>query len=106
MCGRYTLSKPGDALEELGVPLAELDGLGGELRAPRYNIAPTQEVLAVRRREAEGELRVSALRWGLIPGWSKRPPERFRPRAPGPMRALQRGGGFARPHPTAPATRA
>ncbi len=76
MCGRYTLSKPGEALEALGVPIEALASIEEELCTPRYNIAPTQPILAVRRRESEGELRVAALRWGLIPGWSKRPPER------------------------------
>lgn len=39
----------------------------------RYNIAPTQEVLAVVEDEAEGGRRVEALRWGLIPSWSRDP---------------------------------
>lgn len=37
----------------------------------RYNIAPTQEVLAVR--EVDGVREASMLRWGLIPSWSKEP---------------------------------
>ena len=38
---------------------------------PRYNVAPTQQVAAVRL--VEGERRLSLLRWGLIPGWAKAP---------------------------------
>jgi putative SOS response-associated peptidase YedK len=37
----------------------------------RYNIAPTQDVLAVR--VADGEREAAMLRWGLIPSWSKEP---------------------------------
>jgi putative SOS response-associated peptidase YedK len=38
---------------------------------PRYNIAPTQSVPAVRL--AGGERRMELLRWGLIPFWAKDP---------------------------------
>jgi len=43
--------------------------------APRYNIAPTQDVAVVRRRGEgggeEGGRELSMLRWGLIPSWAK-----------------------------------
>jgi putative SOS response-associated peptidase YedK len=54
--------------------LAETFGLGAvpEL-APRYNIAPTQEVAALRRAEGEEEPRLDLLRWGLVPFWAKEP---------------------------------
>lgn len=38
---------------------------------PRYNIAPTQDVLALVQREMNREARM--LQWGLIPFWSKEP---------------------------------
>ena len=38
---------------------------------PRYNIAPTQEVAAVRQGEQGREL--SMLKWGLVPSWAKDP---------------------------------
>jgi putative SOS response-associated peptidase YedK len=38
---------------------------------PRYNIAPTQEILAVRMDAEKGEREAAMLRWGLIPSWSK-----------------------------------
>jgi putative SOS response-associated peptidase YedK len=38
---------------------------------PRYNIAPTQEVLVVR--EVDGVREPAVMRWGLIPSWSKEP---------------------------------
>lgn len=40
---------------------------------PRYNIAPTQEILAVREDAASGKRAPVMLRWGLVPAWSKEP---------------------------------
>lgn len=36
---------------------------------PRYNIAPTQDILSIR--QAEGEREAVFLKWGLIPSWAK-----------------------------------
>jgi putative SOS response-associated peptidase YedK len=64
MCGRYTLRT---RLEQW------LDSFFVESFvewSPRYNIAPTQSVVAVRnaaRDKREGVL----LRWGLIPSWAE-----------------------------------
>jgi putative SOS response-associated peptidase YedK len=67
MCGRYTLSTPGDVLAEIfeTPPTPEL--------APRFNIAPTQEVAAVRLRSGSAERERVLLRWGLIPSWADDP---------------------------------
>ena len=81
MCGRYSLTTPVEALRQLFDFPEQLN-----LR-PRYNIAPTQEVAAVRRDPppaagarvgdpAGGKVCVSGrhlvlLRWGLIPAWAK-----------------------------------
>jgi putative SOS response-associated peptidase YedK len=43
---------------------------------PRYNLAPTQPVLAIRRTEA-GKRELVPLRWGLVPSWSKGPDSRY-----------------------------
>ena len=65
MCGRFTLRTPAHRLAEaFGV-----DALPN--LAPRYNIAPTQDVVAIRRGDDGREL--AMLRWGLIPGWAKDP---------------------------------
>ena len=65
MCGRFTLTVSGKVLAEVfGTTFPEV--------APRYNIAPTQEVLVVRRESAGGPEAV-LLRWGLIPHWAEGP---------------------------------
>src|SRR3954465_338083 len=61
MCGRFTLHRPAKVAEEF-----DLDGMP-EL-APRYNIAPTQQIFVVR--ETEDGLKGSMFRWGLVPSWS------------------------------------
>ncbi len=39
--------------------------------APRNNIAPTQQILAVRLNQTDQEREAVLLRWGLVPYWSK-----------------------------------
>lgn len=62
MCGRYTLSQPGEILEQLEV-------INREPLAARYNVAPTQNAPTVRAGRAGREL--AQLRWGLVPGWAQ-----------------------------------
>ena len=38
---------------------------------PRYNLAPTESVLAVRFNPDDGKRHLDVLRWGLIPVWAK-----------------------------------
>jgi len=38
---------------------------------PRYNIAPTQQVLTVRKKQGEKVRQFTIMRWGLIPSWAK-----------------------------------
>jgi putative SOS response-associated peptidase YedK len=66
MCGRYTLTVPGDALIE-AFDLSSLP----ELR-PRYNVAPTQEAPVVRAAD-DGGRRLDLLKWGLVPYWAEDP---------------------------------
>src|SRR5262245_7376842 len=67
MCGRFTLTKP--AKDVAKAFQADVDDDFPLL--PRYNVAPTQEVLAVRW-DPEKEARTLALlRWGLVPSWAK-----------------------------------
>src|SRR5215470_13257767 len=64
MCGRFTLT-------------ADIQTVGQTFNAtvpsslqtaPRYNVAPTQDVVAVMN---NGERHLEMLRWGLIPSWAK-----------------------------------
>jgi putative SOS response-associated peptidase YedK len=63
MCGRFLLLTSGKDIAEA------FDLSGFPELAPRYNIAPTQPVAAVRAGEAGREL--VRLRWGLVPPWSR-----------------------------------
>ena len=64
MCGRYTLRTP-------PAELAEFFGLFREPDVrPRFNIAPTQQILAVRFEEAATPREPVLLRWGLVPFWA------------------------------------
>lgn len=66
MCGRIALNiKMDDLLDYF-----QISGPAPAL-APRFNIAPSQEVAAVR--VEEGERRLALLRWGLIPHWADDP---------------------------------
>ena len=68
MCGRFGLTTGGEQLQlRFGFGWSRT----GMTRRPRYNIAPTQDVVAVVQRgdERHGGL----LRWGLIPSWAKGP---------------------------------
>jgi putative SOS response-associated peptidase YedK len=71
MCGRFTLTDPDPRLLRFRFDLTESAEIALE---PRYNIAPTDPVLAIRRNEA-GERDVGKLRWGLIPHYAD--PEDF-----------------------------
>jgi putative SOS response-associated peptidase YedK len=67
MCGRFTLLAPGEAVAEL-FDLSETPQL-----APRYNIAPTQPVAAVRYNNDKNQRELAHFHWGLIPRWAKDP---------------------------------
>src|SRR3954447_18100484 len=69
MCGRFTLRTPLTVLAEQF--LFELGELPAETQvSPRYNVAPTQTVAAVRA-DSSGKRQLALLRWGLIPSWAK-----------------------------------
>ena len=40
---------------------------------PRWNAAPGQDLLVIRRNHQTGEVSLDPLRWGLIPYWCKGP---------------------------------
>lgn len=66
MCGRFAFYSPAEATAALFGARA-----AAELK-PRFNVAPTQDVAAIRHNEA-GETQLTTLRWGLVPFWAKDP---------------------------------
>jgi putative SOS response-associated peptidase YedK len=70
MCGRFVqYSDPG-----VYASAFDLDALPAA--SPRYNLAPTQQVLVIRKTD-EGTRELVPLRWGLVPSWSKGPDSRY-----------------------------
>jgi len=67
MCGRFTLIDPEQALT-VQFNLPGTPGL-----KPRYNIAPTQPVVAVRLAPDGGDREATLLTWGLVPFWARDP---------------------------------
>jgi putative SOS response-associated peptidase YedK len=70
MCGRYTLTNPDP--DKIRARFGVAESVQVEEQEPRYNIAPTDPVLAVRRLD-DGACDLGTLRWGLVPGrWAER----------------------------------
>jgi putative SOS response-associated peptidase YedK len=67
MCGRFTLTKN---LKELAERFSASVSSESTPTAPRYNIAPTQNVIVV---SDDGQRHLQQMRWGLIPSWAKDP---------------------------------
>ena len=63
MCGRFAFYSPAEATAALFGASASFDV------RPRYNIAPTQDIAAIRDSEEGRELVM--LRWGLVPSWAR-----------------------------------
>jgi putative SOS response-associated peptidase YedK len=68
MCGRYTnTAGPEELNDRFKVPISSSAG------TRRFNIAPTEEVLAIVAGDGEGSSdgrRARMLRWGLVPSWA------------------------------------
>jgi putative SOS response-associated peptidase YedK len=65
MCARFTLTTPASEL-------AKLFGFSEKPNLPaRYNIAPTQDILVVRRPKGLGSPEARMMRWGLVPAWAE-----------------------------------
>ncbi len=67
MCGRFALRAPLHQLIDqfLLSPSPDL------ATQPRFNIAPTQPVMAIRQRSTNEHRELAAFHWGLIPSWSR-----------------------------------
>ena len=66
MCGRYSLATDMEGLEQRFAFSGE-----GLPREPRFNIAPTQEVLTITNDGTKNH--ASLMKWGLIQSWAKDP---------------------------------
>ena len=65
MCGRFAFFSPHEAVTRLfSVPDAPAI-------EPRYNIAPTQLVAALREAGEPARRELAVLHWGLVPSWAK-----------------------------------
>src|SRR6476659_9395936 len=63
MCGRYTNTAGVEELNDrFGAPITRAEG------TRRYNIAPTEDVLAIVA--PKGEPEAELMRWGLVPSWA------------------------------------
>jgi putative SOS response-associated peptidase YedK len=74
VCGRFISTSPIDVLART----FEVDEVTTDPASPRYNVAPTQQVLAVAARHGRrhgGPLvrALGMLRWGLVPPWAQDP---------------------------------
>ncbi|WMT91323.1 SOS response-associated peptidase [Pelagibacterium sp. H642] len=67
MCGRYAVTLPDEAMRQIFMT----DNLIHSV--PRYNIAPTQPVIAIWNDESRRTAKLA--RWGLVPHWVKDPRE-------------------------------
>jgi putative SOS response-associated peptidase YedK len=68
MCNRYRLTRSKACLAEHFLASDE----SGEIEdRPRYNIAPTQPVITVRKEQGKKSRHLTTMRWGLIPYWAK-----------------------------------
>ena len=64
MCGRFTLGAPPEVISMcFDISTDSFQYL------PAFNIAPTQDVLTVRK--MDDRRKISVMRWGLIPFWAK-----------------------------------
>ena len=68
MCGRFNLRTPMTVLAERF--LFDLGPLAKDAFRPRWNVAPTQLVAAVRQLSGQSQRQLALFRWGLIPYWA------------------------------------
>jgi putative SOS response-associated peptidase YedK len=68
MCGRYSLHRDHPEIQQAFDFKSGPEDIDWSALEPRYNIAPTDQVLTV---VANGERRGAMMRWGLIPFWGR-----------------------------------
>jgi putative SOS response-associated peptidase YedK len=73
MCGRIIQSGFGAMKIQMGTPDDP------RVWKPRYNGAPSQDLVVIRRHPKSGENQADMLRWELIPYWAKEPSPKSKP---------------------------
>lgn len=68
MCGRYTLTRHEQVVDDLQASLGA--GAQSEWWKPRFNVAPTQPAPVVTLHD--GARTIELMRWGLVPHWAGR----------------------------------
>lgn len=76
MCGRFRLVRKKEILEEaFDAECVADDDLDW---APRYNVAPGQDIAVVRQDAVQPRRWLSQMRWGLVPSWTNDPSTGFK----------------------------
>ncbi len=65
MCGRYLLTSPLEAIQQI-FKIDQMTNLG-----PNYNVAPTHDMPIIHRKQGSSGNELTVARWGLIPHWAK-----------------------------------
>lgn len=77
MCGRFTLRTPiKDVARAFDLAPQAFERDGGW--CPRFNVAPSQQVVAIRRDAKSSARQVAWLQWGLVPAWADDPAVGYR----------------------------
>lgn len=66
MCGRVFQVRPAEEIATAFKVKGPVPNSG-----PRYNAAPSQDLLVIRRHPDTGERCLDKLKWGLVPSWTK-----------------------------------
>ena len=65
MCGRFVSITPPEAIARMVKAVTPVPNM-----APSWNIAPSQQAMAVRRHPKTGERHLDLLTWGFVPHWA------------------------------------
>lgn len=70
MCGRFTMKTPPDQWGQLLLPLLDIEVAKANW-TPRYNVAPTQNIVAIAIDGESAKRFTDYFRWGLVPSWAE-----------------------------------
>jgi len=74
MCGRFASYTPPEAIAQMVKAMNPVPNV-----APSWNIAPSQQAMAVRRHPKTGERHLDLLTWGFVPHWADDPKAERKP---------------------------